>query len=143
MRTERFYRHLLVAAALATGIMMAMSAIPAMAQNQPHMEAAMRSLQQARNQLAVAATNKGGHRERAMRLVDQAMNETRAGMAYAQRHPQKNHRQYRSEQQRRYEEQHRREQQRRYEEQHHHGYGPTPQGQRTPYPPGYPQGPGH
>lgn len=147
MRVKYFYRHLLIAAGLATGIIMAISAIPALAQNQPHMQAAMRSLQQARNQLAASSTNKGGHRERAMRLVDQAINETQGGMAYARQHPGQKGRQgqYRSEQQRRYEEQHRREQQGRYEEQHRRGphATPTPHGHRTPYPSQSPQGPGH
>lgn len=66
---------------------MAIPAIPAMArQNQPNMQAAIRSLQQARNSLNAASTNKGGHRRNAISLVNRAINEVRAGMNYARRH---------------------------------------------------------
>lgn len=160
MKTKPFYGHLMVVVALATGLMVAMSAVPAMAQNQPKMEAALRNLQRARSDLSTAATNKGGHRVRAMRLVDQAINETRAGMAYARQHPERrgSGQRYRNEQERRryeaqrrreqqsrYQEQHRREQQRRYQEQHRRQphATPTPHGRHTPYPPGSSQGPGH
>jgi hypothetical protein len=49
---------------------------------QPHMEAALGLLQNARGELQAATPNKGGHRERAMGLVDQAIAETNAGIAY-------------------------------------------------------------
>lgn len=49
---------------------------------QPHMEAALGLLQNARGELQAALPNKGGHRERAIGLVDQAIAETRNGIAY-------------------------------------------------------------
>jgi len=51
--------------------------------DQPNMQAALGSLQQARSYLVQSTPNKGGHRERAINLVNQAINETEAGMAYA------------------------------------------------------------
>jgi hypothetical protein len=51
--------------------------------DQPNMQAALGSLQQARSYLVQATPNKGGHRERAINLVNQAINETEAGMAYS------------------------------------------------------------
>ena len=49
---------------------------------QPHMEAALGLLQNARAELQAALPNKGGHRERAMGLISQAIAETQAGIAY-------------------------------------------------------------
>jgi hypothetical protein len=51
--------------------------------DQPNMQAALGSLQQARSYLIQATPNKGGHRERAINFVNAAINETEAGMAYA------------------------------------------------------------
>jgi hypothetical protein len=51
--------------------------------DQPNMQAALGSLQQARSYLVQATPNKGGHRERAINLVNPAINETEAGMAYS------------------------------------------------------------
>lgn len=49
---------------------------------QPHMEAALGLLKNARAELQAALPNKGGHRERAIGLVDQAIAETRNGIAF-------------------------------------------------------------
>ncbi len=49
---------------------------------QPHMEAALGLLQNARAELQAALPNKGGHRERAIGLVDQAIAETKNGIAF-------------------------------------------------------------
>jgi hypothetical protein len=51
-----------------------------LAQRQPHMEEALRALQQARFQLEKASHNKGGHRVKAIELINQAMEEVRLGM---------------------------------------------------------------
>ena len=51
--------------------------------DQPNMQAALGSLQQARSYLVQSTPNKGGHRERAIQFVDQAINQTEAGIAYA------------------------------------------------------------
>ena len=53
---------------------------------QPHMEATIGLLQNARTELAAATPNKGGHRERALALIDQATAEVRAGITFAATH---------------------------------------------------------
>ena len=53
---------------------------------QPHMDAALALLQNARAELNQAEPNKGGHRERAMELIDQAVNEVNAGIEFARTH---------------------------------------------------------
>lgn len=50
--------------------------------DQPHMEAALKSLQQAREQLAQASNDKGGHRAKALQAVDNAIEQVKKGMAY-------------------------------------------------------------
>jgi hypothetical protein len=50
---------------------------------QPHMEAAIGLLQNARAELGAATPNKGGHREKAIALVDQAITQVRQGIAFA------------------------------------------------------------
>ena len=50
---------------------------------QPHMDAALALLQNARAELEKSEPNKGGHREKAIALVDQAIGETRAGISFA------------------------------------------------------------
>jgi uncharacterized iron-regulated protein len=54
--------------------------------DQPHMQAALQSLQTAKAQLLRADRDKGGHRARAEQLVEQAMAEVRAGIAYDRQH---------------------------------------------------------
>lgn len=53
---------------------------------QPHMDAALGFLQNARAELNASEPNKGGHRERAIALVDQAIGEVRAGIAFGATH---------------------------------------------------------
>jgi hypothetical protein len=53
---------------------------------QPHMDASLALLQNARSELAQAPPNKGGHRERGLALIDQAIGEVRAGIAFAAGH---------------------------------------------------------
>jgi hypothetical protein len=48
--------------------------------DQPNMQAALASLQQARSYLVQSTPNKGGHRERAINLVSQAINEPRQAL---------------------------------------------------------------
>ncbi len=50
---------------------------------QPHMEAALKNLQNAKAQLEKATTDKGGHRVKAIELINQAMDEVNKGMAYS------------------------------------------------------------
>jgi hypothetical protein len=53
---------------------------------QPHMDAALALLQNARVELAAAEPNKGGHRERGLALIDQAIGQVREGIAFAATH---------------------------------------------------------
>jgi hypothetical protein len=53
---------------------------------QPHMDAALRALQNARAELQQAVADKGGHREQAIGLVDQAIAQVREGIAFAAHH---------------------------------------------------------
>jgi len=54
-------------------------ATAATAQDQPHMDKAVKYLQAAKNELQQASRNKSGHRVKAIKLVDQAIHEVRAG----------------------------------------------------------------
>jgi hypothetical protein len=51
--------------------------------DQPHMQAALAALRDARHELEVATPNKGGHRERAIELVEKAIGQVEEGIAYA------------------------------------------------------------
>jgi hypothetical protein len=53
---------------------------------QGNMERALASLHQALQSLQEATANKGGHRARAVELVRQAIEETQAGVAFADEH---------------------------------------------------------
>jgi len=80
LRVVSFHRLLIgVAVASSLGIGYAIGA-------QPHMEATIALLQNARGELAAATPNKGGHRERALALIDQATAEVRAGITFAATH---------------------------------------------------------
>jgi hypothetical protein len=74
-------QRLLIALAIATS----MGVGYALAQ-QPHMDASLRLLQDARHELEQAEPNKGGHRERALALIDQAIGQVRDGIAFAAHH---------------------------------------------------------
>jgi len=54
--------------------------------DQPHMQAALDSLQNAEHELSVAEEDKGGHRANALRLTRDAIAETRHGIEYARHH---------------------------------------------------------
>lgn len=75
------YRKTLIGAAIASsfGIGYALGA-------QPHMEAALAHLSEAKAELLAATPNKGGHREAAIGLVDQAIVQVREGIAFAATH---------------------------------------------------------
>ena len=53
---------------------------------QPHMEATLGLLQNARSELTAATPNKGGHRETALQLINQAITEVEAGIQYDNTH---------------------------------------------------------
>lgn len=48
---------------------------------QPHMEASINHLQNAKAELLLAEDNKGGHKVKAGQLIDEAISEVRAGIA--------------------------------------------------------------
>ncbi len=52
--------------------------------NQPHMQAALDHLQIALHELQISTPNKGGHRFAAINLTKQAIDETEAGISYAE-----------------------------------------------------------
>lgn len=55
------------------------------AEAQPHMRAALGSLQNARSQLQAATADKGGHRAKALDLVNAAIAEVNRGIAFDNR----------------------------------------------------------
>lgn len=74
-----------VVAAGASAGTMYLSAGEAGAENQPHMRAALNSLQTAKNQLQAASADKGGHRAKAIDLVNAAIAEVNRGIAFDNR----------------------------------------------------------
>ena len=62
-----------------------------LAEDQPHMRAAMEHIRQAQQQLDHAASDKGGHRIKALEHLKAAMAEVEAGIQYANTHPEKRH----------------------------------------------------
>ena len=77
-------------ARLATGGAIAAAAVAATTTQasayQGNMERAMSSLYEALAALRESTPNKGGHRENAMQLVQQAIQETQAGIEWADEH---------------------------------------------------------
>ncbi len=59
------------------------------AENQPHMRAALEHLQAAKAELEAAERDKGGHRTRAQQLTQQAIDEVKAGISFANQHSQR------------------------------------------------------
>jgi hypothetical protein len=51
---------------------------------QSHMKAALNALKNARSELQMANSNKGGHRAKAIDLVNKAITEVQRGIEYAQ-----------------------------------------------------------
>jgi len=60
-----------------------------MAEDQPHMQAALESLRQAKEHLQQASHDKGGHRDKAIKSVDQAIKHVEEGMKYDNTHESK------------------------------------------------------
>jgi hypothetical protein len=65
--------------------------VAAAAEDQPHMEAALKSLREAREHLQQAAADKGGHRAAAIKATDEAIKHTEMGMKFADNHKDKDH----------------------------------------------------
>jgi len=60
-------------------------------EEQPHMEAALKSLREAREHLQQAEADKGGHRAAAIKATDDAIKHTEMGMKFANTHKDKDH----------------------------------------------------
>ncbi|HEY7388248.1 MAG TPA: hypothetical protein VH640_07050 [Bryobacteraceae bacterium] len=73
-------KHLLAAGAAGMAAAATAEAAP-----QPHMQAALRALNNAQAQLEKAIPDKAGHRVRALELVKQAIRETEEGIAAGDR----------------------------------------------------------
>jgi hypothetical protein len=59
------------------------------AENQPHMRAALEHLQAAKAELEAAEHDKGGHRAKAQQLTQEAIEEVKAGISVGNRHAQR------------------------------------------------------
>ena len=57
--------------------------------DQPHMQAALEALQQAKHDLEEAKHDKGGHRAAAIKSVDDAIRHVKAGMESGEKHEHK------------------------------------------------------
>lgn len=58
---------------------------PASAERQPRMQAALRHLREAREELQGASADKGGHRERALDFTTRAIRQVEEGIAFDDR----------------------------------------------------------
>lgn len=58
------------------------------AENQPHMRAALEHLQAAKAELEAAEHDKGGHRAKAQQLTQEAIEEVKAGINFDNKHSQ-------------------------------------------------------
>lgn len=87
MSTTRLYKisSLVLAAALALSLGYQF-VHEATAEPQPHMQAALGSLQMAKNQLEKASADKGGHRAKAIGLIEAAIGEVQAGIRFDNKH---------------------------------------------------------
>lgn len=54
---------------------------------QPHMEAALAALQQAKQELQAASADKGGHRAKSIKAVENAIKQVQDGIAFDKAHP--------------------------------------------------------
>ena len=80
----RFAAVAVIAASMGAGTMY-LTTSEAGAENQPHMRAALGSLQSARGQLMAATADKGGHRAKAIELVTAAIDQVQRGIAFDNR----------------------------------------------------------
>lgn len=73
-------------ALIAFGLAFAIDAWRGAEADQPHMNAALVHITQAKDQLVAATPDKGGHRAKAIKLLDKAMDEVEKGIRYDERH---------------------------------------------------------
>ena len=74
----------ILAIALSTIALSACAGYAAAEIDQPHMRSALSGLQNVRAELALATSNKGGHRVLALQHVDEALREVRLGLDSAE-----------------------------------------------------------
>ena len=67
-------------------VVFALATVPTTWAAQPHMQAALTNLLQARENLQRATADKGGHRVKALKAVDAAIAEVKAGIEYDRTH---------------------------------------------------------
>lgn len=65
-----------------TSAALASAATWAYAEKQPKMQDALRHLEEARESLKAATSDKGGHRVKAIKLVNEAIDEVKAGIDF-------------------------------------------------------------
>ena len=81
MRQQRFFAALVLVVLLIGGFVAGRAHAA-----QPHMQAALSHLRNARSELNAAMADKGGHRAAAIRIVNDAIAEVEAGIEYARTH---------------------------------------------------------
>jgi hypothetical protein len=81
--------HRIIIVVLLFAVMSFIAAPAVMAEDQPHMRAALESLRQAKEHLQQASHDKGGHREAALKNVDAAIKHVEEGMKYDNKHESK------------------------------------------------------
>lgn len=77
---RRFTRSSAAKYILTASVSALVAASLALASAQPHMDAALKALQNASSQLQQAADDKAGHRAKAIQLVSQAINQVQDGI---------------------------------------------------------------
>ena len=85
--TGGILRRTFITLVLAAAMLAMVPIVASAAEPQTEMNEAIGHLKEAREALAHASKNKGGHREKAMSLIDQAIEEVKAGRAYSKEHP--------------------------------------------------------
>ena len=80
LTNRTFSRRVAAKNILSAGTAGLMGASLAQAAGQPHMEAALKALNNAAAQLEAAADDKAGHRAKAIQLVSQAINQVQQGI---------------------------------------------------------------
>jgi hypothetical protein len=75
-----------VVAAFAGAVIAAALALPAAAEPQPHMTAALAALKTAEGELMRASHDKGGHRVKALAQIRAAIGQVEAGIRFDNRH---------------------------------------------------------
>jgi hypothetical protein len=78
----------LITATLGIAIMLVLlvSSASRPAQGQPHMQAGLEHLKQAKASLEKATADKGGHRAKAIQLINEAMVEVEKGIEFDKKH---------------------------------------------------------